>query len=290
MSTPIFKNDVAKGRMMDWYGRFLGRIKKPSKSLVVRTSLGESHVLFVGDPANPPVVCLHAMLTSSAHLLSELCELANDFYLIAPDLPGQSAKGLNVRLPYSDNSHSNWLGEVLDGLNLEQVHLLGVSLGGFVARQYAAQNPEKVVSLTLIVPAGIVQGSLLKGFSKMAWPMIRYKMRQNEKNLYALVDNLVTTRDEEWAQYIGDSFMDFNPNLKIPPLATDQDLEKLTMPVLLIGAEHDISFPGQALIDRLQGVVPNLETELIIGGKHSPPTTSEFRSWLHERFTKFVKT
>jgi pimeloyl-ACP methyl ester carboxylesterase len=54
------------------------------------------------------------------------------------------------------------------GLNLQQVHLLGVSLGGFVARQFASAHPGRVKSLVLIVPAGIVQGSLVKGFEKMA--------------------------------------------------------------------------------------------------------------------------
>jgi pimeloyl-ACP methyl ester carboxylesterase len=163
-----------------------------------------------------------------------------------------------------------------------------VSLGGFVARQFASEYPDRAASLVLIVPAGIVQGSLMKGFAKMALPMMMYKIRSNEKNLRKMVDNLITTWDEDWANYLGDSFNDFSPNLKIPPLASDDELKNLRMPCLVIGAEDDISFPGEKLIERVKTHIPNVETELIKGCKHSPPTTPEFRRWLAERIKTFI--
>jgi pimeloyl-ACP methyl ester carboxylesterase len=288
MTTPIFKNEAAKQRMEDWYGQFLKRAGISMEAKDVPTSYGSNHVLTAGDSSNPPIVCLHSMMTSSAHLLSEVGLLAEHFYLIAPDLPGQSVMGLPVHLSYKDDSHSRWLEEILDGLGLEKVHMLGVSLGGFVARQFASEHPDRVQSLTLIVPAGIVQGSLIKGFTKMALPMMRYKMRPTEKNLKRLVENLITTWDDDWAHYLGDAFNDFRPNLKIPPLASDEELQRLTMPCLVIGAEEDISFPGRELIARVKGVIPHVQTELLEKSKHSPPTTPEFREWLTERIVLSV--
>jgi pimeloyl-ACP methyl ester carboxylesterase len=290
MGTSVFKSEAAKARMADWYERFLAKINVPTESIFVQTSFGKSHVLAVGDSSKPPMVCFHSMMTSSAHLLSELQVLSRDFYLLGADIPGQSVQGIAEHLSYTDDTHSKWVGEVLDGLNLDAAHILGVSLGGFVARQFASNNPSRVKSLTLIVPGGIIQGSLIKGFSKMAWPMIKYRMRPTEKNLRPLVNNLITTWDDDWAHYIGNSFTDFNPYLKIPSLAKDYELTKLSMPVLIIGAEHDISFPGQAIIDRMKKLVPHVETELLIGAKHSPPTTPEFRKWLANRVTQFVKS
>lgn len=288
MTTKIFKNKSAKKRLSEWYQRFLDRTGVQSKSIHVSTSYGKNHVLTIGDSSNTPLVCLHSMLTSSAHIVSELFLLSDKFYIIAPDLPGQSVKGLPVRLSYKDHSHSLWLKEVLDGLGLQNVHLLGVSLGGFVARQFASDNPERVQSLILIVPAGIVRGSLIKGFSKMALPMMMYKVRSNENNLRKLVKNLITTWDEDWAKYLGDSFNDFTPNLKRPPLASDEELKRLTMPCLIIGAENDISFPGKDVIMRSKSQIPNVETELIKNSNHSPPTTPEFRSWLDKRVKEFI--
>ena len=274
--------------MAEWYQKFLDRAAIETTSREVSTSYGTNHVLIAGDRSGPPIVCLHSMLTSSAHLVSELTALASHFQIIAPDLPGQSVKGLPVRLSYSDYSHSDWLQEILDGLNLQSAHILGVSLGGFVARQYATAHPDSVKSLTLIVPAGIASGSLIKGLAKMALPMIMYKLRPTEKNLHRLVDPLITTWDDDWAAYLGDSFNDFKPHFKIPPLASDEELNRLTMPCLVIGAEKDISFPGQKVIDRSKDQIPSVETELISDSRHSPPTTPEFRTWLGDRILEFT--
>ena len=290
MTSKIFINNEARERMESWYQRFLERVDGKTKSIEVSTSYGTNHVLMVGDSSNPPLMCLHAMMTSSAHLASELGTLLDRYCLILPDLPGQSARGVPIRLSYTDESHSQWLKEIFDGLKLQEVHVLGVSLGGFVARQFASSYPNRVKSLILIVPAGITQGSLIKGFTKIAWPMIRYKIRPGEERLRKFVSHLLTTWDEDWARYLGDSFNDFAINLKIPPLASDEVLENLSVPCLIIGAEDDISFPGEKIIERAESHIPVVETELLKNSKHSPPTTPEFRRWLAKRVKEFIKT
>jgi pimeloyl-ACP methyl ester carboxylesterase len=77
-------------------------------------------------------------------------------------------------------------------------------------------------------------------------------------------------------------------DLRVPPLATDDDLRKLTMPVLVLGAADDISFPGNALVQRMTAMVPHADCEVIAGCKHCPPTTPEFRDWLARRLGAFV--
>jgi pimeloyl-ACP methyl ester carboxylesterase len=288
MGQSIFKNEDARVRLESWYQRFLDRIDGPVESRTVPTAHGSSHVLVAGDPSKPPLVALHAMMTSSAHLLSELGPLLDRFHVIAPDLPGQSVRGLPTHLPYDDRSHADWLREVLDALDVHKAHLFGVSLGGFVARQFATAHPERVQRLMLLVPAGIVQGSVLKGLLKMAVPMIMYKMSPTEKRLRALVDPLLTTWDDDWAHYLGDAFNDFRLRRDIPPIASDAELNALSMPCLVMAAEHDISFPGGPLVERAASQIPHVDTELIQGSRHSPPTTDAFRAWLADRITVFV--
>lgn len=41
------------------------------------------------------------------------------------------------------------VGELLSMLNVERVHMIGFSMGGMIALEYAAKNPEKVYSLVL---------------------------------------------------------------------------------------------------------------------------------------------
>jgi pimeloyl-ACP methyl ester carboxylesterase len=141
-------------------------------------------------------------------------------------------------------------------------------------------NPDK--------PPLVCLHSMLKGLAEMALPMILYRIHPSEKNLSRLVHPLMTTWDDDWAHYLGDSFRDFVPNLKVPPLASDNELKKLTMPCLIMAAEYDISFPGRRLLERVINAIPGSETELLKDSRHCPPTTPEFRRWLAERMNSFL--
>lgn len=287
-SQRIFKSDEAKARLNGWYNRFLAKIPGRVEQWEVPTTSGPSHVLLTGNPANPPLICLHGSLASSAHLLTELAPLLGRYRLIGLDLPGQSVKGPQVRMNYKDDSLSRWAVEVIDGLGLDRFDLLGVSWGGFAARVTASLIPHRVKKLVLLVPAGIVTGPVWKGITQMAIPLALYKLFPSERRKKRFFDQLFTSWDNDWADYMGNAFRDFVLDLRIPSVATDEQLRRLIMPTLVIGAAHDISFPGEKLLNRVKAVIPNVETELLADSKHSPPFTPEFRSWLAERITAFL--
>jgi len=178
--------------------------------------------------------------------------------------------------------------EVLDGLELKTIDLFGVSWGGFVARLTATVAPDRIQRLALLVPAGISNGSHWKGLTKMAMPLICYRVWRSERNLRRLLRPLFTTWDDDWANYTGEAVRDMPFDYRIPPIATDDELRRLTMPVLVLGAADDISFPGHAIVRRVTSVVPNADWEVIPMCKHCPPTTPEFRGWLANRLSTFL--
>lgn len=288
MADRIFRSEQGRARLEGWYDRFLARVPAPAESREVPTAHGPSHVLLAGDEANPPLVCLHGALASSAHILSELGQLSDRHRLIAPDLPGHSARGPQARLPLKDDTLARWLLEVLDGLGVGEFDLLGVSWGGFIARQAASLAPDRVRKLALLVPAGIVSGPAWEGITRMGIPLALYRMFPSEKRLQRFLGGLLTTQDDDWIPYLGDAFRDFALDMRVPPLASDEQLRGLTMPTLLIAAEDDLSFPGEKLIRRAKSLIPRLETELIAGSKHCPPTTDDFRLWLADRIAAFL--
>ncbi|HEX8286773.1 MAG TPA: alpha/beta hydrolase [Pyrinomonadaceae bacterium] len=289
MGQSIFQNLDARNRLENWYEKFLERANVKTESRYVDSSHGKSHILFAGDKSHPPLVCLHGSLASSAHLLSELRLLAEHFYIIAPDLPGQSVRGLEKHMPLHDDSLSSWLIEVLNHLHLKEFNLLGVSWGGFVALQTTASTPQRVKRLVLIVPAGIVSGSTWKGLTQIALPMALYKMFPSEQRLRNFVAPMFSTWDEDWAHYMGDAVRDFVLSLKVPPLAKTDALQAFNNPALIIGGRDDITFPGDKLIERAKVLMPQAEVELIENCRHSPPTTDDFKAWLARRITQFLK-
>jgi len=288
MATTVWKDEAARGRLESWYQRFLARVAGPVESRHVPTRFGASHVLLAGRADGPVLVVLHPMRTGAAHLLSELGPALAHFRVMAPDIPDQSVRGLQLRLPLTDDTLAHWLLDVCDALQLRDVNLFGVSWGGFVARLTASTAPTRVRRLALLVPAGIANGSHLTGLLKMAVPMIRHRLRPSGANLRRVLDPLITTWDAEWTGYVEATLSDMTMDMRIPPLASDDALRRLSMPVLALGGADDISFPGDAVVRRMMAHVPTVEGEVIPGCKHSPPTTPEFRAWLAARLQRFM--
>ena len=125
------------------------------KLQMISTSRLQTAVRVCGDPDGIPVVLVHGNVSSS-RFFQELMEmLPSLWYVLAPDLRGF---GDSQRLPvdasrgvgdYSDDLHS--LIESV-GLAGTPFHLLGWSLGGGVAMQYAIDHPAQLASLTLLAP------------------------------------------------------------------------------------------------------------------------------------------
>ncbi len=287
--TSTFKSEEGRLRLEARAQRLREGLAHPTESLQLTTSWGRTHVLTAGPPDAPPAVLLHGALANSALLLRELEGLVPRFRVHAVDVVGQSPLSADARPSVTNNDYGRWLEEVLDGLGLASAHVVAVSWGGFVAIRLAAHAPERIRTLALLVPAGVV-GSPLSSHIRMGWPMTRYLLAPTPATLDALMARLLTTPEEEWTGYLADAFLTFNlRTMRVPALARTRELAGFQAPTFVLGADQDLSFPGEALIRRARELFPNLvDTELLRGSRHSPPTTPEFREWLAERLTRFI--
>ncbi|MFO0599959.1 MAG: alpha/beta hydrolase [Myxococcaceae bacterium] len=285
----LFKSDEARERVRRWHHVFRESLGVTATAREVETSFGTTHLLVAGPPDGPPLITLHGAMASSSHLLRELEGLTTTFRVYALDVIGQSAMSADVRLDVGTDAYERWLGEVMDRLDLPAARVLGVSWGGFVAQRFAAFAPQRVTHLALLVPAGMVTGSWWDGVTRMGVPMSLYLLSPTEKRLHAFVRNLLTTMDPQWVGSLADSFTAYAMGrMKVPKLSRDGEFAALKAPVLVIGAEHDVSFPGEKVVARAKALFPTLAgTEVIADAQHSPPTTPEFRAWLAERLSRF---
>jgi pimeloyl-ACP methyl ester carboxylesterase len=108
------------------------------------------------DPGTPPLVFLHG---AGGHTgwMPFLDALATRFRVFAPEHPG-----------FGESDDPAWLDEVADlayfhldllaALGLDRVHLMGTSLGGWVAAEMAVRSTARLASLTLVGAVGITAG------------------------------------------------------------------------------------------------------------------------------------
>lgn len=76
-------------------------------------------------------------------------------HLVIPDLPGHGQTPFLEGAGYSAPAQADRLVAFLDALELERVHVIGNSMGGFIAAHLAQRSPERVISLSLVDAVGV---------------------------------------------------------------------------------------------------------------------------------------
>src|SRR4051812_17244251 len=107
--------------------------------------------------SGPALLLVHGMAGSSATWGPVLRPLSRDFTVIAPDLlgHGQSEK---PRGDYSLGAFASLLRDLLVALGHDRATVVGQSLGGGIAMQFAYQFPERCERLVLVGSGGLGPG------------------------------------------------------------------------------------------------------------------------------------
>ena len=113
---------------------------------------GDLDYLDAGE--GPPIVFVHGLLGSHRQWAHLLDGLTTGHRVIAPDLLGHGGSA-KPRGDYSLGAHAATLRDLLDGLGLGPVTLVGHSLGGGVALQFAYLFPDRVQRLVLVSSGGL---------------------------------------------------------------------------------------------------------------------------------------
>ncbi len=102
----------------------------------------------------PAIVLIHGITSSSENWSGVASQLAEDHLVLAPDLlgHGDSAK---PRGDYSMGAFASGLRDLMAMLDVERATIVGHSLGGGVAMQFAYQFPELTERLVLVSSGGL---------------------------------------------------------------------------------------------------------------------------------------
>jgi esterase len=108
------------------------------------------HYLDWGNEEKPPMILLHGQ-TNSAHAW-DFTALAfhDDFHVIALDQRGHGDSAWAVDGDYTLNTQLPDFEHFVDALELEDIYLVGFSMGGRIAMVYASMHPDKLRALAII--------------------------------------------------------------------------------------------------------------------------------------------
>src|SRR5262249_46159525 len=136
-----------------------------SRSELVELPIGAVRYARRGE-GRSRVILIHGFGGDLDNWLFNIDALAEDATVYALDLPGHGQSVKAIGEPTAAGLAKTVLA-FADALGLDQLHLVGHSLGGAIAIEAARQGGKKVRSLALIAPAGLgpeINGDYIAGF------------------------------------------------------------------------------------------------------------------------------
>jgi len=102
----------------------------------------------VGPREAPVVVLLHSIATSAELWAAQIPVWSQFARIVAVDLPGHGASAPRARINSIDE-YAHALAELLANEAIEDVSIVGLSLGGMIAQAFGLHYPQRVRSLVL---------------------------------------------------------------------------------------------------------------------------------------------
>ena len=206
--------------------------------------------------------------------------LAHDYHVITLDLPGHGAL---FDVPFTTENVAAVLDQAIDQLAAAPPLIVGYSLGGFAAIQYAAAHPERTRGLVLA-------GCTLDFEAWKSWPY-EASVAMASAMPQPLLDNLLDLSlhlvlPDEWARVI--ARIPFNRDVLVRTnrytrehARFSQTLAAYRKPVLFINGQRDLVFRLDER--RYAQAQPQARLEILRGVDHTAPMRS------HVAFTDIVQ-
>jgi pimeloyl-ACP methyl ester carboxylesterase len=100
------------------------------------------------------IVMLHGF-SSDRDAWTRFASSMRGYHLVIPDLIGHGQTPFIADADYSAPGQAKLVLALMDAIGIHSAHLLGHSMGGFVAATLARLAPERVLSLGLVAPSGV---------------------------------------------------------------------------------------------------------------------------------------
>lgn len=233
--------------------------------------------------AGDAVVFLHG---TSGHLeafVRNIPSHAERFSCHAIDMLGHGYTA-GVDAPYRIPRYVDHVLSYLDAVGVERAHLVGESLGGWVAGRLAADNPDRVGRLTLVAPGGTVANpkvmERIKTSTRAAVESDDIALTRKRLELLMfdpakdVSDELVAVRHDiyhrpEFKAGLDNLLCLQEMENRQPDLLTEEQMGRITAPTLIVwGAENPFGEVPEA--KRMNAAIPGSRLEIFAECGHWP--------------------
>ena len=269
----IYKSPAGERAVKQRYQEFLKYWPVPNEQLRVPTRAGETFVIASGPPNARPVVLLHGSGFNSVSWMGDVATWARNFRVYAVDIIGHPGLSAPTRPSYDSDAYAQWLDEVLASLGPGTFSVVGISLGGWIATDFAIRRPDRVERLVLLCPGGIGREkiSMLK-LVLVILPLLAFGSSGRRKAMQIMLGGEALS-DNRAARAVAD-FMSlisrhFRHNLAKVRRFEDEALRQIARPLLLIVGGRDAMIDSTETRNRVATNIPSARIEYLADAGHA---------------------
>jgi pimeloyl-ACP methyl ester carboxylesterase len=233
-----------------------------------------------GPRGAPAVILLHGFGASLETWRPWTAVLCNTYRVVSFDLPGFGLTGPDPSGDYADQRTVEILLALMDRLGIERASLIGNSLGGKIAWNFAAAHPDRVNRLVLISPDGFASpgfaydkpAQLPAMLKLLPYTLPKFLLRMNLAVAYANPKNLTqATLDRYWDMMLatGNRRAMLARMQQVMLRDPAPILQKIQTPTMLLWGEQDGMIPFSNAQDYLRDL-PNARLVALPGLGHVP--------------------
>jgi len=280
------RSESARAHFARVYDQALAVLPPIAEIRDVPTTFGTVRVYrFDGGPGRP-VMLLPGRNASTPMWAENLPGLLAHRTVYCVDLLGEPGMSVQDAPLSGADDQSRWLEEVLSGLGLDSVHLMGVSFGGWSAVNHAVRHPGRVASLALLDPvltfAPIPLPTML-AFIPMGLPGVPGALRR--RILRWISGGADVEESEPVFVLIDAGTADFELHQPAPTLFSPAQLRGLQVPVLAIIAGRSVIHDARRAASTARKLLQHGQVEVWDGASHA--LTGEYPDRIAARAVRF---
>ena len=233
------------------------------------------HYELRGRGHDSTIVLTNGLLMNTSGWAHQAAALTKYYQVLLYDLRGQG-KSEHPQTNYSLNVHVEDLKALLDALELESVHLAGISYGGEISLLFASRFSEMVKTLFISSAVSEVNLPLRKDIQK--W--VDAANTGNARLFYqaTVADNFSEKwleRNPEWEKQSIEHYetLDFDAVIRlcqaVDMMNLTPEIEKIKVPVMLVVGEKDRLKPYKPYTEAIAKAIQHASTLIIAGAGHA---------------------
>jgi abhydrolase domain-containing protein 6 len=137
------------------YNRYIDGQRKDADLTIKSVNIEGIRIVYAEGGTGDTIIMLHGLVGNKETWFQFAKYFTSNYRVIIPDLPGygESSKSLDININIMPQVEK--LNLLAKELKLTKFHLAGVSMGGDIAGNYAADYPEMIKTLALFDSAGV---------------------------------------------------------------------------------------------------------------------------------------